>query len=316
MDDYYSFAAFFAQVGRKQTEDYRDIVVYNRGGGETNNPVSKKRMEPKFLGGGKPELKPGDDRREVLAKWLTSAENPYFATNIANRIWDHFFGIGIIEPVDDVRVSNPAVNPELLKAMGDKLVEYKYDFRKLVRDICLSNAYQRSGARNESNASDDTNFSHSRVRRVRAESLLDIISQVTETKDKFPRLPLGGRAVQIADGQTSNYFLDTFGRSNRLTVCAADVKTDPSLSQSLHLLNGPTVEGKINQGGLVGRLLKEGKTPEQVIETIFVRALSRKPGAEEIAKLKTVITDSKNPSKDLNDVFWAVLNSREFVFNH
>jgi hypothetical protein len=316
MDDYYSFAAFFAQVGRKQTEDYRDIVVYNRAGGETNHPVSKKRMDPKFLGGVNPELKPGDDRREVLAKWLTSPENPFFGTNIANRIWDHFFGIGIIEPVDDVRVSNPAVNPELLDAMGKKLVEYKYDFRKLVRDICLSNTYQRSGARNESNAHDETNFSHSRVRRVRAESLLDIISQVTDTKDKFPRLPVGGRAVQIADGQTSNYFLDTFGRSNRLTVCAADVKTDPSLSQSLHLLNGPTVEGKIGSGGLVARLLKEGKTPEQVIETIFVRALSRKPTAEEIAKLKTVITDPKNPAKDLNDVFWAVINSREFVFNH
>lgn len=319
MNDYYSFAAFFAQVGRKQSEDYREAVIYNRGGGETSHPVTKQRMAPKFLGGIEPELKPGDDRRVVLAKWLTSTDNPFFALNISNRVWDHFFGIGIIEPVDDVRVSNPAVNPELLKAMSDKLVEYKYDFRKLVRDICNSNTYQRSGERNPSNESDETNFSHSRVRRIRAESLLDVISQVTSTKDKFQRLPLGGRAVQIADGGTSNYFLDTFGRSNRLTVCAADVKTDPSLSQSLHLLNGPTIEGKIAQGGLINTMLRDKKTPEEIITTIFVRALTRKPTADEMTKLTALITDRNNAAemqKTLHDVFWAVLNSREFVFNH
>ncbi len=147
-----------------------------------------------------------------MAKWLTSGDNPYFASNIANRVWDHFFGMGIVEPVDDVRISNPATNPQLLEAMGKKLVEYKYDLRGLVRDVCNSNTYQRAGTRNESNATDDKNFSHSNVRRVRAESLLDIITQVTETKDKFQRLPLGARAVQIADGNTSSYFLDTFGR--------------------------------------------------------------------------------------------------------
>ena len=319
MNDYYSFAAFFAQVGRKQSEDYREVVVFNRAGGETTHPVTKQRMEPKFLGGVKPELKPGDDRRAVLAKWLTSAENPFFAQNISNRIWDHFFGIGIIEPVDDVRISNPAVNPELLKAMADKLVEYKYDFRRLVRDICNSNTYQRSGARTPSNESDETNFSHSRVRRIRAESLLDVITQVTNTKDKFQRLPLGGRAVQIADGATTNYFLDTFGRSPRLTVCAADIKTDPSLSQSLHLLNGPTIEGKIAQGGMINVMLREKKTPEEIIERIFIRSLSRKPTADEMKKLTALITDPKNQQQvqqTLHDVFWAVLNSREFVFNH
>ena len=315
MDDYYSFAAFFAQVGRKPTEDYRDIVIYNRAGGETSNPVTKKVMKPKFLGGIEPEIKPGDDRRVALAKWLTSTDNSFFAPNVANRIWDHFFGLGIVDPVDDIRVSNPATNPELLKALGDKLVEYKYDFKRLVRDICLSNTYQRSGTLNESNAGDGKNFSHSTVRRVRAESLLDIITQATETKEKFQRLPLGARAVQIADGATSNYFLDTFGRSNRLTVCADDVKTDPSLSQSLHLLNGPTIEGKITSGGSINRWLKEGKTPAQIIETIFIRCLTRKPTADEMKKLLAIMPE-KNPQKELADVYWAVLNSREFVFNH
>ncbi|MCE9606206.1 MAG: DUF1549 and DUF1553 domain-containing protein [Planctomycetia bacterium] len=315
MDDYYSFAAFFAQVGRKPTEDYRDIVIYNRAGGETSNPVTKKQMTPKFLGGVVPEIKPGEDRRVVLANWLTSTDNKFFAPNVANRIWDHFFGLGIVDPVDDIRVSNPATNPELLQALGDKLVEYKYDFKRLVRDICLSNTYQRSGTVNESNAGDGKNFSHSTVRRVRAESLLDIITQATETKEKFQRLPLGARAVQIADGSTSNYFLDTFGRSNRLTVCADDVKTDPSLSQSLHLLNGPTIESKISNGGSIDRWLKAGKTPSEIIDTIFIRCLTRKPTAEEKAKLLAIMPE-KNPQKELTDVYWAVLNSREFVFNH
>jgi len=316
MNDYYSFAAFFAQLGKKPSEDYREIVVYNRASGETSNPVTKKVMQPKFLGAENPEIKPGDDRRSVLASWITSTGNPYFAPNIANRIWDHFFGLGIIDPVDDVRVSNPATNPELLKALAAKLVEYKYDFKRLVRDICASNTYQRSGGRNPTNEMDETNFSHSRVRRIRAESLLDVICQVTETTEKFPRLALGSRAVQIADANTANYFLDTFGRSKRLTVCAEDVNTDPSLSQSLHLLNGSTIENKVSGGAVIRNLLKEGKTPEQVIDSLYIRCLTRKPTAEEKAKLLELVKNPKAPEADLYDIFWAVVNSREFVFNH
>jgi hypothetical protein len=316
MDDYYSFAAFFAQLGKKPSEDYREVVVYNRGSGETSNPVTKKPTPPRFLGGAAPELKPGDDRRAVLAAWLTSPENPYFSTNVANRIWDHFFGLGIVDPVDDVRVSNPATNPELLKKLAEKLVEYKYDFKRLVRDICASNTYQRSGERNPTNELDETNFSHSRVRRIRAESLLDVICQVTETKEKFPRLPIGSRAVQLADGNAANYFLETFGRSKRLTVCADDVVTDPSLSQSLHLLNGTTIETKIVGGPVIREMVKAGKTPEEIVDSIFIRCLTRKPTAEEKTKLLAMVKNPKEPSEDLRDIFWAVLNSREFVFNH
>ena len=220
----------------------------------------------------------------MLAEWLTSPDNPYFATNVANRVWAHFFGKGIVEPVDDIRVSNPASNPELFEALGKKLVEYKYDFKQLVRDICNSHAYQRSLVRNPSNETDERNFAHANVRRIPAEMLLDCISQVTETKDKFQGLPLGARAVQIADGQTSTYFLTTFGRAKRETVCACEAKTDPTLSQALHMLNGDAVHGKIAQGGVVKKLLDQGKTPEQVIETLYVRCLSRKPTPEETAE--------------------------------
>jgi hypothetical protein len=272
-------------------------------------------MKPKFLGGATPDTA-GKDRRKLLAEWLTGPENPYFATNVANRIWEHFFGLGIIEPVDDIRVSNPASNPELFDALGKKLVEYNYDFKRLVRDICNSNTYQRTTARNESNQHDEKNFAYSRVRRLRSEILLDCISQVTETKDKFQGLPLGARAVQIADGGTSTYFLTTFGRSMRTTVCAAEATTSPTLSQALHMLNGATVEEKIKQGQLLERLLKEGKTPEQIIETIYLRTLTRKPSAEEMKSHAAVLAAEKNPQAALLDIFWAVLNSREFAFNH
>ncbi|MEX2561593.1 MAG: DUF1553 domain-containing protein, partial [Pirellulales bacterium] len=242
--------------------------------------------------------------------------NPYFATSVANRVWDHFFGIGIIQPVDDVRISNPASNPELFQALGDRFTQYNYDFKQLVRDICNSQTYQRSTQRNASNQSDELNFAHSRIRRIRAENLLDSITQVTETKDKFQGLPLGSRAVQIADGGTSTYFLTTFGRSTRNTVCSCEVKTEPNLSQSLHMINGDTVEGKIQAGGLVQRMLSEGKTPDQVIQSLYIRTLCRQPTAEELTALKAAVADEPDPKRALDDVFWALLNSREFVFNH
>lgn len=315
MDDYYSFAAFFSQIGRKTGEDYREIVVFNSFGGEVNHPVGGRVMPPKFLGGPLAETA-GKDRRAVLAKWLTSTDNPYFATSVANRVWAHFFGRGIVEPVDDIRVSNPSSNPELFKTLGDKLVEYNYDFKRIVRDICNSQAYQRSTERNESNTTDEKNFAHGNVRRIPSELLLDCISQVTGVSDKFQGLPLGARAVQIADGGSSNYFLTTFGRPPRDTVCACESKTEPTLSQALHMLNGSTTQGKIAQGNLVGQLQAQGKTPEQVIESIYIRTLSRRPQPAEVERLMAVVTNSENPKQGLEDVFWAILNSREFLFNH
>jgi hypothetical protein len=315
MDDYYSFAAFFSQIGRKQGEDYRETIVFNSGGGEVTHPVGGRVMKPKFLGGPEPDVA-GKDRREVMAKWLTSTDNPFFATSIANRVWAHFFGKGIVEPVDDIRVSNPPVNPELFKTLGDKLVEYNYDFKRLVRDICNSETYQRSTERNESNAGDERNFAHGNVRRIPAEQLLDCICSVTKAPDKFQGLPLGARAVQIADGGTSNYFLTTFGRAPRDTVCACEAKTEPTLSQALHMLNGTSVHNKIQQGGVVKELLAAGKTPPQAIESLYIRCLSRRPEPAEMERLMAVVTSAENPQAGLEDVFWAILNSREFVFNH
>ena len=315
-NEYYQFAAFFSQIGRKQAEDPREVVVFNSGGGEVAHPVSGQAMKPKFLGGEEPDVN-GKDRRTVLAEWLASPQNPYFAKNLSNIVWAHFFGRGIIDPVDDVRISNPAVNPELLDALGQKFTEYNYDFKRLVRDICLSRTYQLSTRPNETNADDTKNFSHAAIRRIRAEVMLDCITQVTETKDKFRGLPVGARAVQIADGQTSNYFLTTFGRASRETVCSCEVKMEPNLGQALHLINGDTTNAKVRQGGVVQKMFDAKQTPDQMIEALYVRCFTRKPTKEELEKLKAMLPDKPNEQRGmLEDAFWALLNSQEFMFNH
>jgi hypothetical protein len=315
MDDYYGFAAFFRQIGRKGSDDPREVIVFNSGGGEQTHPVTHKVMPPKFLGGAVPDVK-GKDRREVLAAWLASPDNPYFATNLANIVWAQFFGQGIINEVDDVRVSNPASNPELLAELGRRFTAYKYDFKKLVKDICMSRTYQLSTKPTPSNEGDTRNFARGTVRRIRAETMLDVLSQVTETKNKFPGLPLGARAVQIADGSTSTYFLRTFGRATRETVCSCEVKLEPTLSQSLHLLNGGATTAKIQQGGVVAGMLKAKVPPDQVVEELYVRCLARVPTAKERAEVMKLVDAEKDKQKALEDVFWALLNTREFMFNH
>ncbi|QEL13204.1 DUF1549 domain-containing protein [Limnoglobus roseus] len=315
MNDYYGFASFFSQIGRKPTDDNRELIVFNAGGGEINHPVRGQPMKPKFLGGAEPDVA-GKDRRVVMADWLASPENPYFAKNLSNIVWAHFLGQGIINEVDDVRISNPASNQELLDEMGKRFTGYKYDFKKLVKDICTSAAYQRSTQSTPTNAGDTRNFARAAIRRIRAETLLDCITEVTGTKDKFSGLPQGARAVQIADGSTSTYFLSTFGRATRESVCSCEVRLEPTLSQSLHLLNGDTVGPKVAQGGLIAKMLQEKKTHGQVIETIYLRSLSRPPTEEERLNLEAMIKNGKDPRMALEDVFWAVMNSREFMFNH
>lgn len=317
MDDYYSFAAFFTQIGRKNGEDPREKIVFDKAEGEIKHPVGGRTMVPKFLGGETPDVK-GKDRRKVLADWIASPENPYFARNLANIVWAHFFGKGIIESVDDVRVSNPPSNPELLDELARKFTSYKYDFKKLVRDICTSRTYQLATEPNATNESDTRNFAKGPIRRIRAEVLLDIISEVTDTPNKFKGLPLGARAVQIADGKTSNYFLTTFGRATRETVCSCEVKMEPNLSQALHLLNGDTVNTRIQQGNVVKKLLDAKKTAPEVLDELYIRALGRKPTEDEAKKiLPQVETGDKAALKTgLEDVFWALLNANEFIFNH
>jgi hypothetical protein len=321
MNDYYGFAAFFAQVARKQAEDPRERIVANAGGGEVTHIVTKKAAKPKFLGGEEPDMK-GKDRRRVLAEWLASPKNPYFAKNLANIVWQHFMGKGIVEPVDDVRISNPASNPELLETLGQKFQDYHYDFKQLVRDICNSRTYQTAAETNESNQGDDRNFAHATVRRMRAEVLQDCMAEVTDVPEKYRGLPLGARATNIADGNTTTYFLRTFGRASRETVCSCEVKMEPNLSQALHLLNGQTIQRELGQSQVIATMLKEKKSPEEIVDELYIRCFGRKPNDLEMETIRSQLPkeSDKNRAQEtrklLDDVFWALLNSEEFMFDH
>ena len=289
LDDYYGFSAFFAGLNLKRGIEGREVVVANNNASNTvAHPVDGRRMKPKFLGGDAPEVE-GQDPRKSLATWLTAPENSQFSQTMANVIWSHFFGRGIVEPVDDVRISNPPSNKELLEELGKKLAEYKFDKKKLVRDICNSRTYQLSASTNATNELEESYFSHSYVRRLRAEVLLDSITRITGTEDRFAQSPPGTRAVQIHTGEVTNYFLTTFGRAPRETPCSCEVNREANLSQALHLVNGDTISTKIAQSKLISGLLADKKTPEQVIEEMYLRTLGRKPTESESKRLADIV---------------------------
>jgi hypothetical protein len=316
-DDYYSFAAFFAQVGRKPAEDPREQIVFNSGSGEVQHLRTGQNMPPKFLGGPAPQVPPGGDRRKILADWLTARDNPYFAACFVDRVWTHLMGRGLVDPPDDVRVSNPPSHPELRAMLARKFVEDNYDLRSLVRLICNSRAYQRSSRSIPENASDARNFSHASIRRLPAESLLDAVCAVTGVPEKFRGLPLGATAAQVADARSGSYFLDVFGRPARLSACTCERHGEPTLSQALHLINGPALAAKIADGnGRLAGLLKADTPPAAVIDELYVAAYSRKPTEAEKAALLKTVSESTDQRQALEDLFWAVLNSKEFVFNH
>jgi hypothetical protein len=316
MDDYYAFSAFFSQIGRKVSGDPREQIVFNSGGGEVTNIKNGQVMKPKFLGGPEPDCA-GKDRREVLAEWLTSPENPWFAKNIANRIWQQFIGVGIIDPVDDGRVSNPPSNPQLLDALAKRLVESKYDLRQIVRDICNSYTYQQSTVPRDIKIADNRNFSHAVVRRLPAEQLLDAITQVTESTVKFASLPLGSRAVQVADGNSGVYFLDLFGRPTRNTACVCERRSEPTLGQTLHMINGDTINAALKDpAGRLAKMASASLPADTVTDQLYLAAFCRPPTEQERTTFQTFLTAATDPKQAMEDVAWSILNSKEFIFNH
>ncbi len=289
LDDYYGFASFFAGVNMKRGVEGREVVVFNNNANNTvEHPVNGRKMKPKFLGGDTPDVE-GQDPRVSLAKWLTSPDNAAFSQTMSNIIWSHFFGRGIVEPVDDVRISNPPSNRELLETLGKKLAEYGFDKKKLIRDICNSRTYQLSAATNPTNELDEAYFSHGYVRRLQAEVLLDTITRITGTEDRFQSSPQGTRAVQIYAGNVTNFFLTTFGRAPRESACSCEVNKEANLSQALHLVNGDTITLKVAGSRLIPSLLAAKHPPAKIVEELYILALSRKPTAEETAKLVDLI---------------------------
>lgn len=317
-NDYYGMAAFFSRVGKKSVEDMQDMMVFENRTGEMLHPVTKSEVVPKFLGGTIP--KTSDlDRRKVLADWLTSKDNTLVAKNLSNIYWQHFFGVGIIDPVDDVRVSNPPSNPALLDALAKRLTEANFDFRTLVRDILNSRTYQQASLPNETNRGDQRNFSRCYPRRPQAEVLLDCVNQVTGYHPALSRLELpGSRAVQIADGGTTTPFLTLFGRSRRETPCTCETKSAPTLPQALHLINGDTVTSSIRNGGQFPKWLKRFENDlEKVVDHTVLSTLGREPTNAERATFAQVLqTHPGGKDAALEDILWTLLNSSEFLFNH
>jgi Protein of unknown function (DUF1549)/Protein of unknown function (DUF1553) len=315
-DDYYGFVSFFTGVKRKVASEEREFYIYD----DTNAPPAKHLLDgrpvpAKFLGGESPDVK-GKDPRIALADWLTSRDNAWFRENLANRIWAQFFGRGIVDPVDDVRISNPATNRELLQALGQHLADYNFDAKRLIRDICNSRTYQLSEVPNETNKDDADQFSRAHLRRLRADVLLDAIAEVTDTPTTFGQTPAGLRAVQLDEGNrlANNYFLKTFGLCSRESVSASETRMEPTLAQALHLVNGDTVEGKLNRSKVVSDMIAAKKSPGEILDELFVRAMARKPSEAEKKKLMPLV--ASNDKKAYDDVFWALLNSTEFEFNH
>jgi hypothetical protein len=316
-NDYYGMVAFFARTQKKSCEDMMDVLVYEAPAGETSHPVTQETVPPKFLGGALATTA-DRERRTVLADWLTAPDNRLVARNLANIYWQHFFGTGIIDPVDDARVSNPPSNPELLDALAARLVAVDFKPRALIRDILLSRTYQHASVPNETNLADTRNFSHSYPRRLLAEVLWDCLTQATGYYDeKFFFERPGTRAVQIGDGGITSTFLSTFGRSKRETPCTCEVKSQPTLSQALNLINGTSVTRCIERGKNLPAWTAQEKDPQQVIRHLYITSLSRLPSAAENAAFTEVLrTHPGGPKIALQDIFWAVLNSNEFIFNH
>jgi hypothetical protein len=315
-DDYYGFAAFFSQVGRKKGNLPDEEVIYATHSGEVHQPRTGKLMRPKALGG--PVLAQAKtDRRTALAAWLTGAENPFFARSLVNRVWFHLIGRGIVEPVDDFRDSNPASNDELLDGLTASFVKGGYNLKALIRTIVRSRTYQLSAHAIELNADDGLYFSHALTKLLPAEVLLDAISAVTGTTTPFDGLPRGARATQIPDGKMDNPFLKTFGRPARELACECERESDSNLSQALQLIGGATVNGKLHDdAGRMAQLASSSKSPEAITRELYSIALAREPSASELAAAARHLSAAKNRRLAVEDLGWVLINSKEFLFRH
>lgn len=331
MNDYYGFVSFFTGVRRKNGLEANDKVIYFDTSAEpARHLVDGRPMAAKVLDAVDPVGGEGDPRKK-LAAWLTSPANEMFSRNLANRIWAQMLGRGIIEPVDDVRISNPPVNPALLDALAKRLVEAKFDLRALVRDIANSRVYQLSVKPTPSNAGDTRQFSHGHLRRLRADVLLDSMADVTGVPPwNLHGWPEGSRAINVyprVSGYTNgganyennsdtNSFFKRFGGSTRATICACETKREPTLAQTLHMAVGDTINGRLAAGGIVTKLIETKSTPEDIIDELFIRTLARRPTNAELVATREVIGDKGKDPAVYEDLLWSLLNATEFAFNH
>lgn len=319
--DYYSLAAFFTRVGTKGSSDFGplggDTVVKVNATGNIRHPRTGQVMLPTPLLGKPIDQKDTRDLRRPLADWLTSPGNRLFSRNIVNRIWGYLMGTGLVEPIDDMRATNPPSNPELLDALADQFVADKYDLRKLMRAILTSRVYQLESDPSLKNAGDARFYTHYNVKRLPAEVLLDAIDDLCGTQERFTGVPLGTRAIELPDPNYNSYFLDTLGRPQRAIACECERTADPNLAQVLQIANGEMLNRKLGEkGGRIARFVKKKFKDEDAITELYLVGLSRRPSEQEIANCKTIIARATNHTEGLEDILWALCNSREFLFNH
>ncbi|HLK58405.1 MAG TPA: DUF1549 and DUF1553 domain-containing protein, partial [Chthonomonadaceae bacterium] len=315
-NQYYQFGAFFAQVGYKPAPMPGDEVVFEKQDGEVMHPKTGLAVAPAVPVGHLTMAKI-TDRREAFADWLTSADNPFFSRAMVNRLWSYFLGKGIIDPVDDIRASNPPSNPELLETLNKDFVHSGFDLKHMMRVICQSRTYQASLVSNRWNVEDKTNFSHAVPRRLEAEQLLDSISLVTGTTARFNNQPNGTRAEQLPDADTAGAgFLDLFGKPARQTPCECERSSTVSLGQALNLINGPTLSDAIAApGGRLDRFMKTNPPDDKIVEEIFLTVFSRMPSPQERTLGLNNLKSAPSRMEGAQDLMWALMNSPAFLFN-
>jgi hypothetical protein len=319
---YYQLANLFARVGMKNGTRDGDVQVYTNPFGEVNHPRLGKPLPPAPLDGEALAFDSTQDRRAHLAAWLTAANNPYFARSFVNRVWKNFMGRGLVEAVDDMRATNPPSNEELLAALTKDFTAHNFDVKHLIRTIMNSVAYQRSAKTNETNKQDERYYSRYIIRRLPAEVLLDAISQVTGVPTAFPGFGAGAKAIQLPDASTNSYFLTIFGKPPRVLTVESERSAEPSVAQALHVINGETINQKLRApGGLVETFSKLGVSDEMVINHLYNAALSRPPSQTEMKQLSAALAEGKNAGNNarrqaIEDVVWALLTNKEFLFNH
>jgi Protein of unknown function (DUF1553)/Protein of unknown function (DUF1549) len=320
-DDYYGMAAFFARLGTKSSQEFgvfgTERIVYLKPAGEVSHPLKGGVVKPHALDG--PDTDDPFDRRRQLADWLTARDNPFFARNLVNRFWAYTMGRGLVEPIDDMRATNPASIPELLDALAADLISHKYDLKHLLRTIFSSHAYQRSARAAPGNEADAANVYHTRCQRKRlsAEQLADALDFVTGTREKYVGLPLGTRAIQLPDTKVRSFLMDVFGRPARQITCECERTMQPNIAQALHLLNSDFLNKKIEAPtGRLETLLKANTPPGALVEELYLTILSRPPTRAESDRAQGWLRGAPTVRDGAADLVWVLVNSREFLFNH
>jgi hypothetical protein len=329
-DDYWGIAAFFGRVARRNVQTPGEanqqpgsgrVVIYSRSRGNVTNKRTGQPAVMKPLDGKPMEVSSYDDPRQKLVDWMVEPQNPFFARAVANRYWAHFFGRGIVDPLDDMRVTNPPSNPELLDALAKDLVEHKYSLKHLIATICKSRTYQLSSTPNEFNKHDKQNYARYYPRRLSAEVLFDAVNLVTDSAAPFNGLPQDKhaptRAIMLPDESYPSYFLDVFGRPQRISACECERVSEANLAQALHLLNSDEIQGKVARaGGRADKLVKDPRPDAEKIDELFLWAFARKPTEEQRNKaLEHIAGNASNKKIAYENILWALLNTKEFVFN-